>query len=117
MWNTLKTNWRDLLAFLGIGIAFSVLADLVINLTVRFGGTLPGLAHFTNLLQGFATFVGANLCAWLIGVGVAWPTINRWSHDQASFNDAWEKMIPPERLWVFVVIAIGELVAAALCFK
>lgn len=111
---TLLTNWKDLLAFLSIAVMFAILADIVTRLSVT-GGDLPGLANLVGSLRGFSNFVGANLCAWLIGIAIGWPTLNRYSND--GFANGWAALDEREKFLVFIAVATLELIAAAICFS
>lgn len=111
---TLLTNWKDILVFLAIAAFFAVLADVVTRLSVS-GKDIPGLANLVGTLRGFSNFVGANLCAWLIGIGIGWPTLNRYSND--SFATGWASLDERGKFLTFVGVACLELIAAALCFS
>lgn len=111
---TLLTNWKDILAFVAIAVVFAVLADVVSRLSVT-GSDLPGLANLVGMLRGFSNFVGANLCAWLIGIAIGWPTLNRYSND--GFAKGWSELEDTQKFAIFVFVAIGELIAAAICFS
>ena len=111
---TLLTNWKDILAFLAIAVIFAVLADVVTKLSVT-GSDIPGLANLVGTLRGFSNFVGANLCAWLIGIAIGWPTLNRYSND--GFAEGWKALDDTQRFAIFTFVAIGELIAAAICFS
>lgn len=128
---TLLTNWKDILAFVAIAIIFAFLADVVSRLSVT-GSDLPGLANLVGMLRGFSNFVGANLCAWLIGIAIGWPTLNRYSNDAddtpsadrpkvsrggQGFKEGWKSLSDQQRFAAFAFVAIGELIAAAICFS
>jgi hypothetical protein len=128
---TLLTNWKDILAFLAIAVVFAVLADIVTRLSVS-GSDLPGLANLVGTLRGFSNFVGANLCAWMIGIAIGWPTLNRYSNDadetpqrgtlpvpgtKSGFKHGWASLTDQQRFLVFVAVACLELIAAAICFS
>ena len=111
---TLKTNTRDILAFLLIGLVCSILGDLAIKYSSS--TALPGLAGFIALLHGFARFVGANACLWLLGIAIAWPTLDAFSND--SFTDCWNKITDPfRRMCLFVAVCGFEGIMAAICFS
>jgi len=111
---TLLTNWKDILAFLAIAILFALLADGVTRLSLS-GRDLPGLANLIGTLRGFSNFVGANLCAWLIGIAIGWPTLNRYGNE--SFAEGWAALDARTRFLVFTGVATLELVAASICFS
>lgn len=131
MFQTLRTNLRILFAFLAIAIAFSVAADVVTRLSA-IDGAPPGLSNVVAMLTGFSNFVGAHACAWLIGLPFGWPTLNRYGNPverwkdgltpgmqasaRESFDTGWAGVTPRARFYVFVAVAIGELIAAAICF-
>jgi hypothetical protein len=111
---TLLTNWKDILAFLAVAAIFNILADVVTRLSVT-GNDVVGLANLVGMLKGFSNFVGANLCAWMIGIAIAWPTLNRFSND--GFAAAWNSLTIEKQLYLFTVVATLELIAAAICFS
>lgn len=111
---TILTNWKDILAFLAIAVLFAVLADVVTKLSVS-GADVPGLANLVGTLRGFSNFVGANLAAWLIGIAIAWPTLNRYGNEH--FSKGWEALNEEKKFLVFVFVAVFELIAAAICFS
>ncbi|WAC18939.1 hypothetical protein OVA24_17035 [Luteolibacter sp. SL250] len=111
---TLLTNWKDILAFLAVALLFAFLADVVSRLSVS-GRDVPGLANLIGALRGFSNFVGANLCAWLIGIAIGWPTLNRYSNE--GFSEGWAALDVRSRFFVFTAVATLELIAAAICFS
>jgi hypothetical protein len=111
---TLLTNWKDILVFLVIYLAFALLADIVARLSVS-GSDVPGLANLVGALRGFSNFVGANLCAWMIGIAIGWPTLNRYSND--GFATGWAALDERAKFLTFVFVATFELIAAAICFS
>lgn len=119
MFQLLRSNFRDILAFLVISIICCVLLDLLTDWSVSqdlAGRSIPGLALFISLLLGFSRFAAANLCAWLLGVAVGWPTINRWGSNQDTFLHAWNSLHTGQRLNLFIAVAGIELLAAAIIF-
>lgn len=119
MFKTLKTNWRDICAFLLISILACASLDLLTQWSARLderGADIPGLATFISLLTGFCRFAAANLCAWLLGVAVAWPTINAWGNDEDQFVATWNHLSRETKMWVYVVVACVELIGACICF-
>jgi hypothetical protein len=112
MLQTLKTNWRDILAFLVIGVGFAVLADLVIYWATKSGNTL-GLASLINYLQGFSRYVAAHLAAAMLGV-VLWPTINRFGND--SFSAGWKALDIETKTKIYIGFFWVEGLIAAICF-
>lgn len=111
---TLLTNWKDIFAFLAVAIVFALLADIVTRLSIS-GNDLPGLANLVGTLRGFSNFVGANLCAWLIGIAIGWPTLNRYGNE--SFTTGWAALDARDRFFVFTGVSVLELIAAAICFS
>ena len=111
---TLLTNWKDIALFAAIAVFFALLSDIISTGSTR-GWNPPGLATLTGNLKGFSNFVGANFAAWLIGIAVAWPTLNRFSNE--SFDAAWQALSQEKRFFTFVGVACLELIAAAICFS
>lgn len=107
-----KDSWRDITAFLLIGIFLSIGVEYLIRLSAIMDVT--GAASFIALLQGFTKFAGANLCAWLLGANVAFPYISRWA--RSDFNATWRTMEGFRKVQCFLAVAIGELLMAAICF-
>jgi ABC-type siderophore export system fused ATPase/permease subunit len=112
MFQTLKTNWRDIVLFLLIGIGFAILADFLVYWASRTGNSL-GVASLLNYLQGFSRFVGANLAAALLGV-IVWPTLNRFGNQK--FSHAWQTLPPGDQLKVYVSVLLLQGIMAAICF-
>jgi hypothetical protein len=109
---TIKTNWRDVV----IGIALTLGLALGADVLERIATTDDGKVWLTNVvtsLRGLAAFAGANLAAFFM-IAVAWPTLNQYSNDSFSFG--WNSLSNSQRFLAFLAVAIGYLMAAALCF-
>lgn len=124
---TIKNNARDILWFLLGGVGLCILLDWLGRWSGErdaAGKTILGLSFFVTLVTGLCRFVAANACAWLLGLAVAWPQLNAWSHGTEDSKDgktnncksALDGMTPQGRLWVFVAVAAAELLMAAICF-
>lgn len=115
MFNTLKTNWRDIVLFLVIGLGFAFFADWVIYLATREGATI-GLASMVNYLRGFSLFVGVNLAAALLGV-TTWPTINKKFNQDGQFQRGWEALGDKGQVLVYIGLFQVQAIVAAICFS
>jgi hypothetical protein len=119
MFKTLQTNWRDICAFLVISIFACAALDLLTQWSARMdesGHDIPGLATFISLLTGFCRFAGANLCAWLLGIAVAWPVLNRWSNNSDLYLATWHGLEREHKMWIYVAVSCAELIGACICF-
>ena len=109
---TIKTNWRDIV----VGIALTLGLALAADVLERMATLDDGKVWLTNVvisLRGLAAFAGANLAAFFM-IAVAWPTLNQYSNDSFSFG--WNSLTNQQRFLVLIAVAIGYLIAAALCF-
>jgi len=113
---TLATNWRDLLAFVLIGIGLAVIGGVIDYAAGRYADSglarliLPPLA---NYLQGFSRFMGASITATFLWM-MLWPTVNRYGNH--SFADGWNALSPAARFFTYVGLIGVALIAAAICF-
>lgn len=114
VFNTLKTNWRDLTSAILMVIGFSFLADLIVRWSSS-DETSTWLVSVVSLLQGFAKFSAANLCLWFLGMAVAWPRLNGFGNE--FFAEAWTTLTPKEKLYTFCFVACMQGIMAALCFS
>lgn len=110
--NTLKTNYRDIIAGLVLTLGLAFLADALERMATTNDGHV-WLANVVTSLRGLAAFGGANLAAFIM-IAVAWPTLNKYSND--SFLHGWNSLSPPQRFAAFIAIAMCYLISAALCF-
>ncbi len=113
MIKTIITNWRDIVAFLLIGIGLVILSGVIDYVSGWLGFKLI-LPAISNYLQGFSRFVGANLAASVIGVAL-WPTINRFGNH--SFKDGWEAIPLQGQCLVYIGLFVAESIVAAICFS
>lgn len=117
---TLRSNLRDIVAFLLLSIAFCMAQDLLTQWSAKqdlADKSIPGLAVFISLMVGFSRFAAANLCAWLFGMAVAWPLINKWGNDQWNFSSGWDSLGMRGRFITFCALASVEILTAAICFS
>jgi hypothetical protein len=107
-------NWRELAAFLVIGLGFSVTADFLVGVTAGAGWAMNSIATLTNYLQGFSRFTAVCLCASVLGM-TFWPTVARFA--EVNFKKVYlEDFTPKEKILVFMGVVAVFLIAAALCF-
>lgn len=115
--DTLKTNWRDLAAFVVIGLTFACSSGILDWVATYYSESkfasliLPGLA---NYLKGFANFTGAAVTSTLLWMW-AWPTINKFGN--YSFSAAWESLKPEQQFATYIALILGALISAAICFS
>jgi hypothetical protein len=114
MWSTIKTNWRDIALFIGIGLVFAFVADWIIYMATLRDATI-GLASVINYMKGFSLFVGANLAAALIGV-TTWPTINSKFNQDGQFRKGWESLGDKGQVLVYIGLIQAQALVAAICF-
>jgi hypothetical protein len=114
---TLRSNWRDLIAFIIIGIGLACAGGAIDYAAGRYADVgiarliLPPLA---NYLQGFSRFVGASFSATFLWM-LLWPTVSRFGND--SFSDAWKSLSIQQHLLVYFALISVALIAAAICFS
>ena len=113
MIQTLKTNWRDLVAFLALGLGLVALAGGIDFLAGLLGGNVF-LPYLSNYLQGIARFVGATFAVSFLGIA-AWPTINRYANH--SFSEGWEAMPPWGKFVVYVALFAALHISASISFQ
>ena len=118
MFKTITTNWRDIVAFLIIGIGITILSGLIDYASTRFGDStflrliLPPLVNF---LKGFSKFYAAAVSATTLWM-LLWPTVNHWANH--SFAEVWEQWLTPQHRFLTYIVLVGfALIAAALCFS
>lgn len=113
---TIKTNWRDLVAFFTLGIGLALIGGVIDYAATRYSDStiaalfLPPLA---NYLQGFARFAGAAVCATFVWM-ILWPTVNRWSNH--SFQAGWNSLSATGKFIAYTTLVSVALIAAAICF-
>jgi hypothetical protein len=113
MCSTLKTNWRDIVVFLLIGLGLVIVSGLIDYVSGWLGFRLI-LPAISNYLQGFSRFVGANIAASVIGIAL-WPTVNKFANE--GFADAWRTLTAQQHLGIYIGLFAVEAIAAAICFS
>ena len=114
---TLKTNWRDLAAFILLGIGLATAGGVIDYTAGRFADSgiarliLPPLA---NYLQGFSRFIGASFCATFVWM-LLWPTVNHFGN--SSFTAGWNAMTIRGQFFTYIGLIAVALIAAAVCFS
>lgn len=114
---TLRTNWRDLVAFLVLGLGLSSMGGLTDYYAARFGDNeLVRLVtpSISNYLQGFAKFIGACIAAstlWMI----LWPTVSKFGNH--AFEIAWRSLTSAQQFFTYLGLIGVALIAAAICFS
>jgi hypothetical protein len=112
MLKTLRTNWRDIVLFLVVGLGLALAAAFVDYLSTRFGlGSWA--AVIANYFKGFSMFVGANFAAIFFGL-CAWPTINNFGNTE--FHVGWGEFNRKEKTIVYMAVLFAEGLVAAICF-
>jgi ABC-type phosphate transport system permease subunit len=114
MMNTLKTNWRDIVLFLVVGLGFAFLTDWLIAVSTS-SGLSTSIASALNFLSGFSKFVGATLAATFLGL-ISWPTFNKFANDDFSFQKGWDALGDKGKFITVVAVLMGYAVVAAICF-
>lgn len=107
----IKGNWRDVLSALIFLVLTSIITDWFLSFTRD--GEATWLTNTVVLMQGFMRFATANVCAWLFGVCLAWPTLNKF---MPKFSSHFESCSAAIKCSVFAAVACAELVAASICF-
>ena len=113
---TLKANWRDLLAFIIVGLGLAAIGGVLDYFSNRVlaGGfwhlLLPSIA---NYVQGFSKFIGASITATVFWMFL-WPHVS--ADANANFNETFKAMTPENRLTVYLCLMLGALLAASHCF-
>jgi hypothetical protein len=115
MMSTLKTNWRDIVLFLVVGLGFSFLVDWLIAASTA-AGLSTSIASALNFLSGFSKFVGATAAATFLGL-LTWPTFNKFANDDFSFQRGWEALGDKGKLITLVSVLLGYTLVAAICFS
>tara|TARA_R110000868_G_scaffold175663_1_gene412817 strand:+ start:1446 stop:1796 length:351 start_codon:yes stop_codon:yes gene_type:complete len=112
LFNTIKTNWRDILTGVGLALLCAFFGDALERLTLSNAGT-TWLNGTVEILRGLGRFAAANLAGFLI-FSIAWPSVNKFSN--LEFGAAW-RVFPSEKKLI-AVIALGAvyLLAASICF-
>lgn len=114
---SLKTNWRDLLAFTVIGLGLASLGGVLDYVSAYFSDNtfvhlvLPTLS---NYLQGFSKFIGASLTSTLLFM-LLWPTLNTFGND--SFKLGWESLTVSQKFFTYLGMIAVALLAASICFS
>lgn len=114
---TIATNWRDLLAFVIIGLGISILGGVIDYFSALFSGNkflLLVLPTISNYLQGFSKFIGASITATFVWM-LLWPTINQFGNH--SFQEGWDSLGLRGKFITYVAIIGVALIAAAICFS
>jgi len=114
---TLHTNWRDITAFILIGLGLAVLGGLIDYVSALFGKSrfiLLVLPTISNYLQGFSKFIGASLTATFVWM-LLWPTVNSFGNHE--FQDGWAALTLQQKFATYIALIIAALIAAALCFS
>ena len=114
---TLQSNWRDLLAFVLLGLGLAMLGGVMDYFSARFGENsfvrlvLPTLS---NYLQGFSRFIGASITATFVWM-LLWPTVNKFGNDDFAFG--FECMGVRGKFITYISLVGIALLAAAICFS
>lgn len=131
MFKTIRTNLLVILGFFVISAVFAYAAELITSLSVT-PDRLTSSGQLVALFTGFAKFIGANACAFLVGLPLGWPTVNRYGNPEEpyesgrtpgvaasareSFDSGWANLSPEKRFFVYVGVCAVELISAAICF-
>jgi hypothetical protein len=131
MFKTLKTNLLVIVGLFVISAVFARASEIITGLSIT-PDRLSGGSQIVGLFEGFAKFIGANACAFLLGLPLGWPTLNRYGNPEEpyksgrtpgmaasareSFDSGWAGLTPKERFFVYVGVCAVELIAAAICF-
>jgi len=114
---TIKSNWRDFIAFALIGLGLAMLSGAIDYFSARFGDNtfirlvLPTLS---NYLQGFSRFIGASLtatCLWML----LWPTISQFG--AGRFTEGFDSLGVKGQFICYITLIGVALIAAAICFS
>ena len=114
---TLRSNWRDLVAFVFIGIGFACVGgilDYVSNWGKDGGFLALVLPTLSNYIQGFSKFIGASLTATFVWM-LLWPKVSESAN--TSFNDTFVSLPAEKRLIIYLSLVAVALIAAAICFS
>ncbi len=114
---TLKSNWRDLVAFVLIGLGFACVGgilDYVSNWGKDGGFLALVLPTLSNYIQGFSKFIGASLTATFVWM-LLWPKVSNSAN--TTFNDTFETLSAEKRLVIYLALVAVALIAAAICFS
>jgi len=115
--STIKANWRDILAFILVGLGIACIGG-VLDYIAAWGADGGFLAlvipTISNYIQGFSRFIGASITATLLWM-LLWPRVS--STANKSFNTAFEALPANHQLVVYLALIIGGLIAAAICFS
>lgn len=115
--STIKSNWRDLIAFVIFGIGLAIIGGVIDFAAGRYADNtvarliLPPLA---NYLQGFSRFLGASFSATFVWM-LLWPTISQFGNEK--FTDGWAALTTVQRFVVYLALIATALIAAAICFS
>ena len=114
--STIRANWRDILAFILIGLGFACVGGMLDYIAAwgADGGFLAlVIPTVSNYIQGFSRFIGASITATLLWM-LLWPRVS--SSANKSFDETFKTLMPQEQLWIYHVLILGGLIAAAICF-
>ncbi len=114
IFRNLSVNWRDIFCAVIAMLLFSFLADVVVRWSADDDGA-TWMVNLVAMLQGFVRFAGANLCLWLLGMAVAYPTVNAWSHTR--FDEVFRTLEPKEKFHALLVLIGIQGIMAAICFS
>ncbi len=115
--STIKSNWRDLIAFAIFGIGLAIAGGLIDYTAGRYADStiarliLPPLA---NYLQGFSRFLGASFSATFVWM-LLWPTISQYGNEK--FSDGWAALTQPQKFTAYIAMVLVALIAGAICFS
>lgn len=115
--STIKSNWRDLVAFVLIGLGFACLGGVLDYLTTwvgKEGFFALVLPTISNYIQGFSKFIGASLSATFMWM-LLWPKVSTSAN--TSFNDTFVNLPAEKRLVIYLSLVGVALIAAAICFS
>jgi hypothetical protein len=113
---TIRANWRDLLAFVLVGLGFACVGGVLDYLAAwgKDGGFLAlVIPTISNYIQGFSRFIGASITATLLWM-LLWPRVS--STANKSFDTAFDALPANHQLAVYLALILGGLIAAAICF-
>jgi hypothetical protein len=115
--STIKANWRDILAFVLIGLGFAC-AGGILDYFAAWGSEKGFLAlvipTISNYIQGFSRFIGASITASLLWM-LLWPLVS--SNANKNFDTLFAALPGNHQLFVYIALILGGLISAAICFS
>lgn len=112
IWIEIKKRRNDIILLIVCVFGISLVSGVIESVATRVG-SLVWLANVAQTMKGLSLFAGANISAWIV-LNTAWPVLRDYENE--DFKSGWESLFPWQKCLVYIFVAVGQGIMAALCF-